>query len=168
MIVGLCASASDTIPFSSGEVAVRGGGLWPIGSLSRIFDPTAQVGASLAMSHWGDVRSRLDLSYARLEGRDELHYLLGGAGFDWRPARLPLEAGASLGLFFVQDDPNPDKPRLTDGGETEFGLVLRLGAPVWTRGPWTLRAEAQWQEAFTAPRASALAWTGLSLSRRAW
>jgi len=168
LFAGLCTGPNDTIPFASGEIALRAGALWPVGSLSRLFDPTAQIGASLDMSHWKSVRSRLDLSYAHLDGEDALHYLFGAAGFDWRPGGFPLEAGASLGLFYVKDEPEPGTQRLSDGGETEFGIGLRLGAPVWRTGPWTLRLEAQWQEAFTRPHASALAWTGLSFSRRAW
>lgn len=163
-----CAGPNDTIPFASGECALRAGGLWPVGSLSRLFDPTAQLGASLDMAHWKSIRSRLDIAYARLTGSDPLHYVFGGAGFDWRPGNFPLEAGASLGLFFVKDEPEQDNVRLSDGGETEFGIGLRASAPVWRSGPWTLRLEAQWQEAFTDPHASAFAWTGLSLARRAW
>ena len=159
---------ADTLPFSSGNIAVRVGGLFPLASLSEHFNPTVRAGCSLDMADWKSVRTRLDLAYTRLPGEDPMQYLFGAAGFDWRPEALPLEAGASLGLFYVRDKPDPGEPRLDDDGETEFGFALRAAAPVWTRGDWSVRLEAQWEEAFTRPVWSGFAWFGISLSRRAW
>lgn len=166
LFASLASGPSDTIPFSAGELGIRGGTLLPLGSLSRLFDPAAQVGLSLSMSHWGTIVSRLDLDYAHLDGEDAMHTLHGAAGFDWRP--FPLEIGASLALFYVKVEPKPGAVRLSDGGETEFGCDLRAALPIWRAGPWTARLEARWEEAFTAPRASAFVWGGLSLTRRAW
>lgn len=166
LLVRLASGTSDTIPLSSGEVAIRGGALLPLGSLSNLFDPAPQFGASLWMSHWGAIVSRLDLDYAHLDGNEALHHLHGAAGFDWRPG--PLEVGASLALFYVKIESDSDAVRLSEGGETEFGIDLRAAIPVWRRGPWCARIEGRWEEAFTRPSASAFAWAGLSISRRAW
>ena len=165
----LFGAAADTIPFSSGEVAVRAGGLWPLGSLSRHYDPTLRGGASLTMTHWGTVFSRADLAYAHLSGDVSESFLYGSAGFDWHPANVPVEPGVSLVLVRVASThPDPAVPRQIDGGETEFGLTFRTAVPVWRHGPWTVRLEGQWDEVFTRPHASAFAWAGLSLARRAW
>lgn len=166
LIARLASATSDTIPFSSGEIAIRGGVLVPIGSLSDLFAPAPRAGASLVMAHWGHVLSRLDLDYAHLDGAEPLHYVHGAAGFEWRPG--PLELGASLALLYVKNTPDPDDPRLSDGGETEFGFDVRASAPFWRSGPWTARLEARWEEALTSPNASALANFGFSLSRSAW
>lgn len=168
LLASLVCGSRDTIPFSSGELAVRGGLLQPVGSLGRLVDPAAQVGLSLAMAHWGTVRTRLDLAYARLEGTVPLHFVLAGAGYDWSPSSLPLETGMSLGLFHIRNEPDPQHPRLADGGETEFGLCLRGAVPLWKSGSWTVRLEAQGQQAFTRPRSSVLGWFGLSAARRVW
>lgn len=168
LIAAVSASEGDTLPFATGEIALRGGLLVPAGSLSRLFDPAPRLGASLATSHWGSVRSRLDIDYARLDGDSPLHFVHGAAGFDWAPRPFPVELGASLSLFWVKDDPHPGQTRLSDGGETEFGIDLRAALPAWRRGPWTLRLEARLEEAFTSPTPSTLLWSGVSLARRAW
>lgn len=172
LIVLACSAPTDTVPFSSGEVAVRGGALLPAGSLDRLFDPAAQGGASLSMAHWGPVRTRLDAAYGHLDGADPLHYALGAAGYDWRVAGLPLELGASLAIFYVQASSTMEMEtggeRLTEDGETEFGTTLRASALLLERGAWSVRAELQVQIAFTEPHLSVFGWSGLSLGWRAW
>lgn len=168
LLAGLASEPADTIPFSTGEIAIRGGWLQPVGTLADLYEPAAQGGVSLVMAHWASVRTRLDLSYARLGGSDPLRFVLAAAGYDWRPDALSLELGASLGLFHVRSDPDPRKPRLADGGESEFGFCARVGTPVWIAGPWVVRIEGQWLQAFTNPHPSAFAWGGLSVGRRAW
>lgn len=168
LIVLACSAPDDTLPFSSGELAVRGGVLLPAGSLYRLFDPVAQGGASLSMAHWGTVLTRLDIAYARMDGVEPMHYVLCAAGYDWRPGRAPLELGASLGVFYVRNGASADTAWLSKDGETEFGLCLRAATPVWRGARWTLRAEAQLQQAFTNPDPSLFAWLGASVSWRAW
>lgn len=168
LIARMCSAPNDTVPFSSGELALRGGLLLPQRDLGEVFDPAPQTGASLAMNHWGAVRTRLDFAYARLTGVDPLHFALMAAGYDWRPRGVPLELGASLGIFYVWNRESPDTAWLSKDGETEFGLCIRGAFPVWNRGPWSLRAEAQLQEAFTNPEFSLFAWMGVSLAWRAW
>ena len=161
--------SSDTIPFSSAEAGAIAGCVFPLGSISRHYDPGPVVGARLSASHWGNVRVRADLFGGPMEGpAGTAVFAAGSAGFDWLPASIPVEFGAGLGLFYLRTTPDPEHPRLDDGGESEFGLVGRTAWRALEFRDWTLRVEATWEEAFTRPRASALSMVGLSLSRRVW
>lgn len=159
----------DTVPFATGEVGVRAGALLPLGSLARHYDPAPRVGARLSMAHWNSVSTRVDLEYSGLDGSaGETKFLLGTAGFEWRPPEVRLEASAALGLFYVRTEPDPVHPRLDADGESEFGLVLGAAWRAWESGPWTVRLEGSWECAFTRPEASTFAGIGVSVSRRAW
>lgn len=154
--------------FSHGWVRVHAGAVQPLGSLSRTWSAAPRLGGSLLFAHWDGMRSRLDLSWHRFGGGAPLSVLSGAAGFDWTPwEALPLELGASLGLFRVKSRPGP-VPRLNDDGETEFGAAARLGIPVWSRGDWRVLASLQGEQVWTLPHASGFLSASLGLERRLW
>jgi len=166
--VFLASQGADTLPFEHAWGDLRLGPVVAAGSLRRDFPATARLGGTLRFSHWKDLRSRLDLSWHHFDGTLPAHVLTGGAGFDWTPTdRLPLELGASLALFYVRSH-SGSKRHLTDGGETEFGNLLRVAIPVWSQGNWSLDLQWQGELAWTSPKVSAFGWASLGLSRRLW
>jgi len=157
----------DTIPLAHAWGSVQVGAISPAGSLHDDYPISPRLGAVLRFSHWNSMRSRLELAYTRFRGPSPLHFLFGAAGFDWSLPRLPLEVGASLGLFYVRSLPD-SLPRLNDDGETEFGASVRIGIPLWERAPWSLRAFVQYDRAWTLPHATVLPGVGIGLERRLW
>ena len=164
----LGAPSPDAVPFAHAWADLRGGPVLAAGSLDAQYPSAARIGGTLRFSHWTDLRSRLDLSWHRFDGQLPMHVLTGGAGFDWMPTQaLPVELGASLGLFYVRSK-RDSVPHLNDDGETEFGMLLRVDVPVWERGDWSLRLQWQQDVAWTKPHASVFAWPSLGISRRLW
>jgi len=157
----------DTIAFAHAWGSLQVGGISTVGSLYDDYPLSPRLGATLRFSHWNAVRSRLDLAYTRFSGTVPLHFLFGAAGFDWSLPRIPLELGASLGLFYVRSFPD-SIPHLNDDGETEFGASVRVTVPLWNREPWSLYAFAQYDRAWTLPHATVLPGLGLGLEHRLW
>lgn len=157
----------DTIPLAHAWGSLQAGAIASVGSLHDDYPISPRLGAVLRFSHWNGMRSRLDLAYTRFRGPSPLHFLFGAAGFDWALPRIPLEIGASLGLFYVRSRPD-SLPHLNDDGETEFGASVRISVPLWSRASWSVRAFAQCDQAWTLPHATLLPGLGLGLERRLW
>ena len=103
------------------------------------------------------------IQYAPLRGDVDAHYLEAGCGLEFE-SPVGFSIGPMLSLHCARSLEEHSPPLQLDGGESEFGLDLRLGwsPPSWRKPGVILRSVASL--AFTRPERSLWIWSGIDLT----
>ncbi len=137
----------------------------PFGSLHRSFEKALAFRAGLTTTYGDRLRGTGYLQYAPVEGDVPVHYLVAAAGLEALWTRQ-FSSTLLLSLHYARSREAHSPALQLDGGESEFGLDMRLGYSPDVNWPVAPRLRTELSLAFTEPRTSVWLWSGVDFAWR--